>query len=114
LKDLDKIKLSRRYTIWSPIDGQPCTGHDRASGEGASPQDYTLTKVKVIAPFPEKLKTLDGKKVYLVSATLRPEMMYGQTNVWVLPEGEYGAFEINDTDLFICTERAAKNLSFQV
>jgi len=114
LKDLGKIKFGQRYTIWSPMDGQPCMDHDRASGEGVLPQDYTLIKVEVIAPFPEKLKALEGKKVYLVPATLRPETMYGQTNLWVLPEGEYGAFEINDTDVFICAERAAKNLSFQV
>lgn len=38
---------------------------------------------------------------------------YGQTNCWVLPDGEYGAFVINDKDIFICTERAALNLSFQ-
>jgi len=113
LRDLGKIKFGQRYTIWSPIDGQPCMDHDRASGEGVLPQDYTLIKVEVIAPFPEKLKALEGKKVYLVPATLRPETMYGQTNLWVLPEGDYGAFEVNDTDVFICAERAAKNLSFQ-
>ena len=114
LKDLGKVKFGQRYTIWSPMDSQPCMDHDRASGEGVLPQDYTLIKVEVIAPFPEKLKALEGKKVYMVPATLRPETMYGQTNLWVLPEGDYGAFEINDTDVFICAERAAKNLSFQV
>jgi leucyl-tRNA synthetase len=69
--------------------------------------------VEVLPPFPEKLKSLEGKKVYLVPGTLRPETMYGQTNIWVLPEGDYGAFEINDTDVFICTERAARNMAFQ-
>ncbi|RVW64949.1 Leucine--tRNA ligase, cytoplasmic [Vitis vinifera] len=39
--------------------------------------------------------------------------MYGQTNAWVLPDGKYGAFEINDTDVFILSERAALNLAYQ-
>jgi leucyl-tRNA synthetase len=39
--------------------------------------------------------------------------MYGQTNCWVLPDGNYGAFEINDTEVFIMTVRAALNLAYQ-
>ncbi|GJM94152.1 hypothetical protein PR202_ga10770 [Eleusine coracana subsp. coracana] len=39
--------------------------------------------------------------------------MYGQTNCWVLPDGIYGAFEINETDVFILTARAALNLAYQ-
>jgi len=27
-----------------------------------------------------------------MAATLRPETMAGQTNCWVLPEGDYGAY----------------------
>lgn len=113
LKDLNKVLFGKRYSIYSPKDGQPCADHDRASGEGVLPQEYTLIKQQVWEPLPEKLQSLTGKKVYLVPGTLRPETMYGQTNVWILPEGDYGAFEINDTDVFICTERAARNLAFQ-
>ena len=47
--------------MWSPKDGQPCADHDRASGEGVLPQEYTLIKVEVLKPFPEKLKALEGK-----------------------------------------------------
>ncbi|THU56425.1 hypothetical protein C4D60_Mb11t17120 [Musa balbisiana] len=55
----------------------------------------------------------DMRKVYLAAATLRPETMYGQTNAWVLPDGKYGAFEINETDAFIITYWAALNLAYQ-
>ena len=113
LKSMGKIVKDVRYTIYSPLDGQPCADHDRASGEGVQPQDYTLIKMEVVAPFPPKLGVLEGRKVFLAAATLRPETMYGQTNAWVLPEGKYGAFEINDTDVFIITERAALNLAYQ-
>ncbi|KAJ8768368.1 hypothetical protein K2173_021521 [Erythroxylum novogranatense] len=113
LKSMGKIVKDVRYTIYSPLDGQPCADHDRASGEGVQPQEYTIIKMEVLPPFPPKFKHLEGKKIYLAAATLRPETMFGQTNAWVLPDGKYGAFEINDSDLFILTERAARNLSYQ-
>lgn len=113
LKAIGKIVKDVRYTIYSPLDGQPCADHDRASGEGVQPQEYTLIKMEVVSPYPPKLSSLEGKKVYLAAATLRPETMYGQTNAWVLPDGKYGAFEINDDEVFIITQRAALNLAYQ-
>jgi leucyl-tRNA synthetase len=67
----------------------------------------------VVSPFPEKFKVLEGKKVFLAAATLRPETMYGQTNSWVLPDGKYGAFEINEMEVFVVAHRAALNLAYQ-
>ncbi|KAM6600288.1 hypothetical protein CsatA_019897 [Cannabis sativa] len=113
LKAMGKIVKDLRYTIYSPLDGQPCADHDRASGEGVQPQEYTVIKMEVLKPFPPQLGVLEGKKVFLASATLRPETMYGQTNAWVLPDGKYGAFEINDTEVLILTKRAALNLAYQ-
>uniref|UniRef100_A0A803L6R5 leucine--tRNA ligase n=1 Tax=Chenopodium quinoa TaxID=63459 RepID=A0A803L6R5_CHEQI len=81
--------------------------------KGSKPQEYTIIKMEVVPPFPAKLSTLEGRKVYLAAATLRPETMYGQTNAWVLPEGKYGAVEINETDVYVVTERAALNLTYQ-
>jgi len=60
------------------------------------------------------LETAGDKKVYLVPATLRPETMYGQTNCFVLPEGEYGAYTIDATnEIFIMSPRSARGLSCQ-
>lgn len=53
------------------------------------------------------------KPVFLVAATLRPETMYGQTNCWVRPDMRYIAFENTSGEIFISTERAAKNMSYQ-
>ena len=39
--------------------------------------------------------------------------MYGQTNCFVLPEGEYGLFEMKNDDIYIISERAARNFAFQ-
>ena len=37
-----------RYAVYSPLDKQPCADHDRASGEGANPQEYILGKLKAV------------------------------------------------------------------
>ncbi|KAL5718286.1 leucine--tRNA ligase [Ranunculus cassubicifolius] len=113
LKEAGMIVKSKRYTIYCPHDNKPCADHDRTAGEGVLPQEYTLIKMEVIPPLPPKLKFLEGMKVFLTAATLRPETMYGQTNCWVLPDGKYGAFEINETEVFIVTERAALNMAYQ-
>ena len=47
----------------------------------------------------------DKGKVYLMAATLRPETMYGQTNCWALPEGDYGAFLGRDDEVYIMSAR---------
>lgn len=49
-----------------------------------------------------------------MAATLRPETMYGQTNCWALPEGQYGAFKGLNGEVYIMSERSALNLSYQV
>uniref|UniRef100_A0A3Q1I670 Leucine--tRNA ligase, cytoplasmic n=1 Tax=Anabas testudineus TaxID=64144 RepID=A0A3Q1I670_ANATE len=112
LKDRKKIKFGKRYTIYSPKDGQPCMDHDRQTGEGVGPQEYTLIKMKIVEPYTAKFKS-KGKNIFLVAATLRPETMFGQTNCWVRPDMKYIAFETSNGDIFICTSRSARNMSYQ-
>lgn len=58
LKERNKVHYGKRYTIYSARDGQPCMDHDRSSGEGVGPQEYTLIKMKVLETLPEKLRWL--------------------------------------------------------
>ncbi|KAK9875815.1 hypothetical protein WA026_009601 [Henosepilachna vigintioctopunctata] len=114
LKERNKIQFGKRYTIYSPKDGQPCMDHDRSTGEGVGPQEYTLIKMKIYKINSKILSDLlKNKNAFLVAATLRPETMYGQTNCWVHPDISYIAFECKNGDVFICTERAARNMSYQ-
>uniref|UniRef100_S4PAL2 leucine--tRNA ligase n=1 Tax=Pararge aegeria TaxID=116150 RepID=S4PAL2_9NEOP len=113
LKERKKIMYGKRYTIFSPLDKQPCMDHDRSSGEGAGPQEYTLIKMEVLQPLPDVLKAFKGKPVSFVAATLRPETMYGQTNCWVHPDIKYVAFETVKDGIFICTKRAVRNMCYQ-
>ena len=91
-----------------------CADHDRSEGEGVGPQEYTLIKLKLLAPFPASLKAVEGRDVFLAPATLRPETMYGQTNCFVLPDGQYGAYEISGGDVLVMSARAARGLAHQV
>jgi leucyl-tRNA synthetase len=118
LKELKKIKFGERYTIYSPKDGQPCMDHDRSEGEGVGPQEYLALKLKVKEWAPEAEKLIKGKmpnnaNIYFVPATMRPETMYGQVCCFVGPKIIYGVYQVSDTDYFVITERAARNMAYQ-
>jgi leucyl-tRNA synthetase len=117
LKAQGRIKFGERYTIYSPKDDQPCMDHDRASGEGVGPQEYTAIKMKVVewseGVSEDVKKAVAGKNVYMVAATLRPETMYGQTNCFVGTSINYGIYQASANEAYLITERAARNMAFQ-
>ena len=112
LRERGHIKFGKRPSIYSIMDKQMCADHDRLDGEGVGPQEYALIKIRVLHP--EKISdTLKDRNVFLVAATLRPETMYGQTNCFVQPSGDYGIFEMKNEELFICSDRSALNMAYQ-
>jgi len=123
LRKKNKILFGKRNNVFSLVDGQVCADHDRSEGEGIGPQEYVLIKLQILpveeegprhAKMAKLLETAGDKKVYMVPATLRPETMYGQTNCFVLPEGDYGAYIVDATDeIFIMSPRSARGLSCQ-
>ncbi|GAM85172.1 hypothetical protein ANO11243_031760 [Dothideomycetidae sp. 11243] len=118
LKDLGKIKFGKRYTVYSPKDGQACMDHDRQTGEGITVQEYTAMKLKVKEWAQDAQKKLEGKlpsgaNVYFVPATLRPETMYGQNCCFVGPKLEYGVYHIKDNEYYFISHRAARNMAYQ-
>lgn len=79
LRGLGYIKFGKRYTIYSTKDGQPCMDHDRQSGEGVGPQEYTAIKMEVAhwgVAAARVQELVGGRTVVMVAATLRPETMY--------------------------------------
>ena len=58
LRQRNRIDFGKRYTIFSPRDNQPCMDHDRASGEGVGPMEYTLVKMKALDPLPKALQSV--------------------------------------------------------
>ncbi|CAG9463515.1 unnamed protein product [Pedinophyceae sp. YPF-701] len=118
LRKQGRVVKDKRLAVYSPLDGQPCADHDRATGEGVGPQEYTLIKMKVLDGAPGALgELLAGGEapggVFLMAATLRPETMYGQTNCWVLPDGDYVAVRAPGGEAWVMCERAARNLAYQ-
>jgi len=118
LYELNKILYGKRYTIYSPKDGQPCMDHDRAKGEGVGPTEYTAIKLRVKEWSEQAAKAIDTKipkdaNVYFVPASLRPETMYGQTCCFVGPKINYGIFKVSEKEYYIVTKRAAWNMAFQ-
>ncbi|EGP91376.1 unnamed protein product [Zymoseptoria tritici ST99CH_1A5] len=119
LKELGKIKFGKRYTVYSPKDGQACMDHDRASGEGVGVQEYTAIKLGVkewaeAAKSKVEGKVPEGGVVYFVPATLRPETMYGQTCCFVGPAITYGIYEVvKGKEYYFISDRAARNMAFQ-
>lgn len=117
LHELNKIKFGKRYTVYSPKDGQACMDHDRSEGEGVGVQEYTAIKLQVKEWAGAAQKIIGDKipaeaKVYFVPATLRPETMYGQNCCFVGPAIMYGIYKAGE-DYFFVSERAARNMSFQ-
>ncbi|MBU4242621.1 MAG: leucine--tRNA ligase, partial [Nanoarchaeota archaeon] len=52
------------------------------------------------------------KDAFLVAATLRPETMYGQTNMWIHPDVEYVQAKIGN-EKWIISKECAEKLKFQ-
>lgn len=129
LRAKNKVSYGKLMCIVTPSNMQVCADHDRRDGEGVTAQAYTLIKLRLLAPFPPTLVEMLGKAgltiktdentgkdavdVILPAATLRPETMYGQTNAFVLPTGEYNVYRISENEVYICTDRSALNMAHQ-
>jgi leucyl-tRNA synthetase len=89
--------------IWCPHDNSPTGDHDRYIGEGESPAEYQVIKFELSA---------DMEKLILPCATLRPETVYGATNLWINPDGIYVKAKV-DGELWVISEYAAVKLADQ-
>ncbi len=96
LKEKNFVRKGSHPVIWCPKDNIPVGDHDRLSGEGETPTEYTLLKFRLE----------DGDM--LVAATLRPETAYGQTNIWANPGTEYVAARHGDERWVLSREAVSK------
>ncbi|MFQ5918902.1 MAG: leucine--tRNA ligase [Thermoplasmata archaeon] len=99
LREGDYVRLGKHPVIWCPRDEIPIGDHDRFEGEGEVPQEFVLLKFRLM-------------QRYLVAATLRPETIFGTTNVWVDPEAEYIDAQVGD-ERWIVNEGAVEKLRSQ-
>ena len=114
LKEEGLIKKGEYPVIWCPNCNSPTGDHARLKGEGERPQEFTLLKSRIRLHEWEKEY---GKHIFLLAATLRPETVFGQTNLWVDPDEVYAMAEYSAPDgekeLWILSEQAVAKLKEQ-
>lgn len=86
--------------IWCPKCQSPTGDHDRLEGEGESPVEYVLLKFKV-------------DDLILPAATLRPETIYGVTNMWLKPNTEYAKIKVGN-ETWVVSKDCAEKLKDQI
>ncbi len=99
LRELGYVVQGTHPVVWCPFDKSPTGDHDRMEGEGVSPTEFNLIKFHL-------------GEFALVAATLRPETLYGATNVWVNPDADYSEARV-DGEIWIVSSASLPKLSEQ-
>ncbi len=89
--------------LYSPVDKNAVGEDDIKDGDTEKVQIQEFSLIKF--PF-------DKPNAYLVASTLRPETIFGCTNVWVNPQVEYVRARWNNEE-WIIAEKALEKLSLQ-
>lgn len=90
---------------WCPNDQNPVSQHDTIGDVEPDFSEYILIKFR--------FKLDNGDYCYLPAATLRPETIYGVTNLWLNPGINYLLISLDDpSETWIVTEDAARKLEF--
>jgi len=100
LRALGYVTKGTHPVVWCTKCQSPTGDHDRQVGEGVTPEEYTLIKFKL------------DKDIFLPAATLRPETIYGATNMWINPDATYVEAQV-DHEKWIISEQAAEKLKEQ-
>jgi leucyl-tRNA synthetase len=89
---------------WCPRDQNPVSQHDTIGDVEPDFNEYTVIKFK-------SGDGGDGNFIILPAATLRPETLFGVTNIWVNPEVDYVQAQV-DGQSWIISKEAARKLEF--
>ncbi|WP_342304242.1 leucine--tRNA ligase [Methanolobus sp. ZRKC5] len=87
---------------WCPNDDNPVEDHDILHGEEATIVDFTMMKFRY-----------DG--MVLPCATLRPETIFGVTNLWVNPDIEHAKLKVTKDEreeIWVVSQEAYRKLTF--
>jgi leucyl-tRNA synthetase len=101
LKERDYIKKGEHPVVYCDKCNFPIGDHDRAEGEGVVPEEIILLKFE-----------LKDEKIIVPVATYRPETIYGVTNLWVHPEGDYTKIKKNG-EVWIVSREVVEDLRNQ-
>ncbi len=96
LRELGYVVQGTHPVVWCSHDRSPTGDHDRMEGEGVSPEEFNLVLFQL-------------GEFSLTAATLRPETIYGATNIWVDPDSEYSEARV-DGSLWVVSSSALNRL----
>ena len=102
LYDKGVIKKGK-YPITYSIEDDSAVGEDDVEGGDTD-------KVSIIEHTTIKFKLPDGS--YLIAATLRPETIFGVTNLWINPAARYVKVRVGN-ELWVVSVEAAEKLGYQ-
>jgi len=101
LRKKEYVVQGTHPVVWCPHCQSPTGDHDRLKGEGESPIQLYIIKFK-----------LESGEV-LPCATLRPETIFGVTNIWVKPNEEYVLAKVNE-ERWIISKKTVEKLKDQL
>jgi leucyl-tRNA synthetase len=96
LKDMGLVVKGTHPVRYCPNDQNPVEDHDLLMGEEATIVEFTVIKFR-----------LEDEDLIFPCATLRPETIFGVTNIWVKP-AKYVVAEINGEKWFVSKEAYEK------
>lgn len=99
LMDMGMVSQGEHPVKWCPNDENPVTDHDLLEGEGVKIVEYSLLKYRV-------------DDYVLPAATLRPETVFGVTNIWLNPDADYVVAEVN-SEKWVVSEKGLEKLKNQ-
>ena len=99
LKENGRIIQGSHPVGWCPDDGNPVSQHDTMGDVEPKIDDKNFL-----------VKFNFGEFIFPVT-TLRPETIFGVTNLWVNPNVTYKKVQVDDK-VWICSEACAKKISF--
>lgn len=101
LRERGLVATGSHPVKFCPRDNNAVTDHDLLEGEGVGINEFVLIKYR-----------LEGGSLVFPAATLRPETIFGVTNIWLHPGAAYVEIETGG-ERWIVSERAAEKLSHQ-
>ncbi|HEX5457782.1 MAG TPA: leucine--tRNA ligase [Candidatus Nitrosotalea sp.] len=98
LKEKNLIIQGTHPVGWCPKDQNPVSQHDTQGDVEPGFTEYTIIKFRY-------------DKYVIPTATLRPETIFGVTNIWINPEFVYEIVQV-DNETWIVTSECARKLEF--
>ena len=69
--------------VWCPKCNTAVSDHARSEGEGETPKDFIWVKFR-----------MQDSDLIAISGTTRPDALYGQSNLWIDPKGDYVVVDV--------------------